>query len=135
MGAWGANTFDNDTACDWTYDLEQAGDLSLVRKALARVTSVGSEYLDSDVASTGLAACEVLARLKGHWGVRNAYTETIDKWVVAHKGEPPADLVAQALQVIDRVLVPPSELLELWSEGDINEWQAAVADLRTRVAS
>ena len=135
MGAWGANTFDNDTACDWTYDLEQAGDLSLVRKALARVTSVGGEYLDSDVASTGLAACEVLARLKGHWGVRNAYTETIDKWVAAHKGEPPADLIAQALQVIDRVLMPPSELLELWSEGDINEWQAAVADLRTRVAS
>src|SRR5450432_135742 len=122
MGAWGGDTFDNDTACDWTYDLEGAEDLSFVRETLARVTAIGSEYLDSDGACAGLAACEVLARLKGNWGVRNAYTGTVDKWVSAHQGQPPADLIATALLVINRVLSPPSELLELWSESDGKDW-------------
>jgi hypothetical protein len=134
MGAWGTGTFDNDTACDWTYDLEQAKDLSFVGDTLAAVMAVGDEYLDSDEACAGLAACEVLARLQGHWGVRNAYTETVDKWVSAHVGQPPAELISEALLVIDRVLSPPSELLELRSEGDSQEWRAAVADLRKRVA-
>jgi len=35
--------------------------------------------------------------------------------------------------VIDRVLSEPSELLELWKEGDASEWQAVVADLQNRV--
>ncbi len=34
MGAWGANTFENDTACDWTYELADVDDLSLVLETL-----------------------------------------------------------------------------------------------------
>jgi len=30
MGAWGTGNFDNDTALDWVYDLEDREDLSLV---------------------------------------------------------------------------------------------------------
>ena len=134
MGAWGVGAFDNDAACDWGYELEQAQDISFVRETLARVAAVGSDYLDSDEGCEGLAACEVLARLKGNWGVRDAHTETVDRWVAAHAGQPPTDLVGEALLVVDRVLAPPSELLELWSESDVEEWRAAVADLRKRVA-
>jgi hypothetical protein len=35
MGAWAHDTFDNDTACDWAFDLEKAADLSLVTQALS----------------------------------------------------------------------------------------------------
>ena len=80
-------------------------------------------------------ACEVIARLKGNWGVRNPYTETVDKWVESHNIVPPDDLVQFAAAVIDRVLTAPSELLELWEEGDANEWRNAVANLRSRVAA
>lgn len=136
MGAWGVNTFDNDTACDWTYELENVDDLSLVRETLARVLAVGNEYLDSDDACEGLAACEVIARLKSNWGIRDAYTESLDKWVKDHPLQPPTDLVNQALAVIDRVLTAPSELMELWDEGGENkEWRDAVADLRSRVVA
>lgn len=133
MGAWGANTFDNDTACDWSYGLNEVDDLSLVRETLARVLAVGEEYLDSDDACEGLAACEVVARLKGNWGVRNSYTEPIDKWVETRGITPPGDLVQSAVAVIDRVLTAPSELLELWEEGDPTEWRNAVENLRSRV--
>lgn len=135
MGTWGADTFDNDTACDWAYGLEGADDLALVRETLARVIAAGDDYLDPDEACEGLAACEVIARLKGNWGARNAYTETVDIWVEDHPGQPPTELVSLAAAVIDRVLSAPSELMELWDEdGENQEWHDAVADLRLRVA-
>ncbi len=134
MGAWDVGTFDNDTACDWTYGLEEHSDTSLVEAALDAILSTGSDYLDADVACEGLAAAEVVARLRGNWGARNAYTETVDQWVDAHPSTPPDDLVGRAVSAIDRVLSEPSELLELWSESqDLAGWQASVADLRARV--
>ncbi len=135
MGAWDYDTFDNDTACDWSYELENAEDLDCVRDALNGVLETGDEYLDSDEASIGLAACEVIARLKGNWGKRNSFTETVDAWVESHPQTPPAELVAEALRVIDRVRAEPSELLELWEEAGASEWRAAVDNLRSRVES
>ena len=135
MGAWGTGTFENDTACDWAGDLEAAADLSPVVETLTRAIEVGDEYLDADVGSEALAACEVVARLKGNWGARDAYTETLDAWVREHATPPSKELISQALAAIDRVLKAPSELLELWDESDEKAgWRGAVADLRTRVA-
>ena len=135
MGAWSADAFGNDAACDWASGLEDVDDLRLVRRALDAVLSVSDDYLDSDVACEGLAACEVVARLKGHWGIRNAYTETVDQWVEAHPIKPPENLVRAALAAIARILSPPSELLELWEEADAEEWRAAVEDLQHRVGT
>jgi hypothetical protein len=134
MGAWDVDTFDNDTACDWILELESTSDLSCVRQALDAVVEVGDEDLDSDEACRALAACEVIARLKGNWGKRDAYTERVDKWVEAHPQTPPPDLVTLALSAIDRIRTEPSELLELWEESSAEKWQASVDDLRRRVA-
>jgi hypothetical protein len=133
MGAWDVDTFDNDTACDWAGELDATSDLSIVREAFNAVIEAGNDYLDSDEASTALAACEVLARLKGQWGKRDAYTETVDRWVTAHPQTPPPDLIKMALSTIDRIRTEPSELLELWEEDDASPWHAAVEDLRQRV--
>lgn len=135
MGAWGTDTFENDTACDWAYGLEGTADLTRVRQALTACVEAGDEYLDADVACEALAACEVVARLKGQSGARNAYTEPVDAWVAAHPMTPPPDVVALALKAIDRVHTPPSELLELWDEEGPNAgWHAAINDLRARVS-
>ena len=135
MGAWGADTFDNDTAGDWAYGLEAVDDLSLVRETFDHVLAVGDDYLDADEASEALAACEVIARLKGNFGVRNAYTEPVDNWVENHNSLSIAELINPALAVINRVLTAPSELLELWEDEDATEWRNAVEDLRKRVAA
>ena len=134
MGTWGYDTFDNDTAGDWAFGLEDAIDLGYVQETLERVLA-GEEYLDADEACEGLAACEVVSRLKGNWGARNPYTEIVDAWVESHPGAPPAELVEQAAAAIDRVTAADSELRELWEEEDAGEWLAAVADLRARVVS
>lgn len=135
MGAWDSGTFDNDAACDWAGDLQKVNDLSLVVKTLAIVHDIGEDYLDADSASQALGACEVIARLRGNWGQQNPYTQNVDKWVRAHPMEVSRGLVESAVIVINRILRPPSELLELWQEGDDTEWRGAVEDLRTRVES
>ena len=133
MGAWGPDTFDNDTACDWACGLEDAQDLGYVRDALSQVLAAGEDDLDADEACEGLAACEVVARLKGNWGPRNSYTETVDTWVARHPIAPTLEVIALAAAAIQRVLAEPSELRELWEEEDANEWLLAVDNLHSRV--
>lgn len=136
MGTWGTGTFDNDTACDWAYGLDAVDDLSLIEDAIEAVMVTGSDYLDSDIAVEALAACEVLARLRGQRGKNESDSEAVDSWVLAHPIAPPTDLVKKAVAAIDRVLTEPSELLELWGESEDKEiWRGAVADLRRRVAN
>lgn len=135
MGTWGVNAFDNDAANDWAYDLEDVADLSLVVSALTDVEAVGGEYLDEDVACSALAACEVIARLRGRTGYTDAYTEKVDAWVAAHRLQPEPGLVGRAQAAIDRILAADSELAELWAGSDDGEqWRMWVADLRRRVA-
>lgn len=135
MGAWGHDTFDNDTACDWAYDLEECDDLSVIKDTLNRVLDCDEDYLDSDYGSEGLAACDVIARLRGNWGVRNPYTETVDQWVESHSRLKTDALVPIALRVIDRIVGEDSELAELWQDSEsLDEWERAVADLRKRLS-
>lgn len=130
MGAWGPDTFENDIACDWAADFADEGSLDEVRDAIE--AAGGGEYVDADVGCEALAACEVLARLAGRFGKRDAYTELLDAWVTASARPVPPELVDGALRAIDRITGADSELAELWA-GD-GEWLAAVADLRRRVA-
>ena len=132
MGAWGHLAFDNDTANDWAYDLDDATDLSLVEDALEALD--GHEYLDQDVACVALAACEVLARCLGNSGYKNAYTEKVDAWVAARAMQPSAALLERASTAIDRIVGDNSELRDLWAESDeLKEWRASVDDLRRRL--
>jgi hypothetical protein len=73
VGAWGELAFDNDSANDWAYGLDDVNDLSLIESTFAELEAVGSQYLDQDFACNALAACEVLARLRGQPGCTNGY--------------------------------------------------------------
>ncbi len=134
MGAWGVGVFDNDTACDWASKLERSSDISAVREGIGRVLAVVDAYLNAEVAWEALAACEVIARLKGNWGPRNPYTGRVDSWVASHQLIPQPGLVQAAASAIDRVLAQPSELLQLWSESDdCGAWLESIRDLKNRV--
>jgi hypothetical protein len=134
MGTWGTDAFGNDTACDWGYLLEDTNDLSLVERSIDRVLATGSDYLEVPDAEEALAAAEVIARLQGNWGIRNAYTETVDSWVELNPLTPSTELVQKAHEAIDRILNPPSELLELWEESEMaDEWKRSVFELKARV--
>jgi hypothetical protein len=136
MGAWGTGNFDNDTANDWAADFVDAGDLSFVRDVLEKVAATTTEeYLRERISCHALAACEVIARLKGNWGTRDSYSEKVDDWVQANRTEPSRDLVQLAWRAIDRIVTAPSELMELWDERRKGpEWHATVEELRERIA-
>lgn len=115
MGAWGELAFDNDEANDWAYDLADVDDLSLVEAAFSELESVSATYVDAHVACNALAACEVLARLQGNFGYRNAYTEKVEQWVgnqlqisvveyrhKRHRGQPPHKQLQPTAQAASR---------------------------------
>jgi hypothetical protein len=133
MGAWAEDTFGNDTACDWVGTFLDAPGLPAVNSAIKAVLEA-DDYLDSGEACDCLAACEVIARLQEKWGIRNAYSEDLDKWVEANPTDVPDDLKAAADSAVERILGPDSELSELWDEGGRNDdWHKAIDDLRERI--
>lgn len=133
MGAWGTGVFDNDTACDWAYGLEGQTDLGLVERTLD-VALANDEGLDASDAEEALAAAETVARLQGHWGVRNSYTANVDAWVEKTGLHPSPALARKAHAAIDRVLDETSEIVELWEEsGELDEWKRVVDELRSRI--
>ncbi len=134
MGAWGTGVFDNDTACDWAYGLEEQSGLALIERTLDTVLAAAGEYLDASDAEEALAAIETIARLQGHWGVRNSYTANVDAWVEKAKLQPPPALARKAHAAIDRILGEDSEILELWEDSELlDEWKQEVDALRLRV--
>ena len=135
MGSWDVGSFDNDTAADWSYGLENATDLSYVEETLDRVLACGErDEVSADDGECAVAAAEVVARLRGHWGEESAYSATADAWVRSRNAAPPADLVRKAIAAVDRLSRAPSELLELWDEGqDAEGWLDSIRDLKDRL--
>ncbi len=134
MGTWSYASFGNDDACDFAADVAETDDLSLVESVLDAVLATGDDYLEAPEASQAIAAAEVIARLQGRGGIRDAYSETVDAWVERTKIVPPRDIVDKAGQALDRVTSEPSELLELWQESeDGDKWRDAILELRGRL--
>ncbi|QOV90455.1 DUF4259 domain-containing protein [Humisphaera borealis] len=135
MGAWGHESFANDDAADFVATLGDVSDLSLVAKAINELLAESDDYVPMDFAGAAIAACEVIARLKGNWGRRDTASEPVDRWVENHPQKVPSKLIRRALKAIDRILDDDSELRELWYEGQAgDDWKASVDDLRRRVA-
>ena len=136
MGTWDIDAFGNDTACDWGYSLEGTKDLSIVEETIDKILAAGDEYLDVTEAEEALAAVEVVARLQGNWGYRNAYTEAADSWVEQNQLTPPVTLLRKANQAVERVQSSPSEILDLWEENEmLDEWKESLLDLKSRINS
>jgi hypothetical protein len=134
MGTWAVDSFGNDDACDWTYELEKVSDLSPVEEALNAVLNSGEEGVEASAATEAIAAIEVIARLQGNWGKRSAYSERLDNWVETNKILPSTALVQKAHLAIDLILDENSELNELWQETeDYEAWLASVSELKNRV--
>ncbi|HRD85030.1 MAG TPA: DUF4259 domain-containing protein, partial [Rubrivivax sp.] len=134
MGTWSHEIFGNDSACDWAADLASGDSLRPIEAAIGAVARASEDGVDADAATEALAAAEAIARLRGHPGVRNAYSEALDDWVLRTRLQPPPTLVRDALAAVERIGGPGSELHESWSEGDEGDaWLATLADLRSRL--
>ena len=134
MGAWGSGIFENDTACDFAATVSNGGGISLVDKALDRVLACGSNYLEAPDAEECLAAAEIIARLNGSPGEETPYTASVDAWIKSSRATVSIEVLEKAKQGINRVLSPPSELVELWKgSDDFDGWRRSVEGLLARL--
>lgn len=132
MGAWGYGNFDNDTAADWAFSLEESTDLSLITEAINAVLE--EDYIDSDIGCEALVAIEAVARLKGKWGEKSAYSEPLDNWVEKNNFEPSKDLIESSNKALKLISSQNSELYELWAETeDLTSWLEEIKNLEQRI--
>jgi len=132
MGAWGTGNFDNDTALDWVFELEEVNDLSLIEKTINAVFD--DDYIDSDIGCEALIAIEAIARLIGNFGKDNSYAEDLDSWVKSHNLDVNNELIVRGKKALDLIVSEKSELYELWEETeDFDTWKNEIDDLRARL--
>ncbi|WP_234104849.1 DUF4259 domain-containing protein, partial [Streptomyces venezuelae] len=64
MGTWDIGPFDNDTAADFSYRVDEAPaekKAEVLRTAFREVIETGDEYLDADLADEAIASAALLA--------------------------------------------------------------------------
>lgn len=126
MGTWSGEPFGNDVAGDWTFELDEAEDWSVVRVAFDAVIA---GPVDAPTAEIAIAAAEVVAHGLGRpTQVDDDDTFSVRQFV-ARAGAPDPSLVALAIAALDTATGPDSELTELWNSADPTEWREANARL------
>lgn len=131
MGTWSHESFGNDTANDWAYELEDATDFVVIEAALQVALDEGDEYLDADLAMEAIAAVEVIAKRLGKGTQSDVYTEKVDQWLETISEQPNDGLLSLAKRVLERIVADDSELKELWLESDEYElWLGNIQQLK-----
>lgn len=131
MGTWSHESFGNDTANDWAYELEDATDFSVIEAALQVALDEGDEYLDADLAMEAIAAVEVIAKRLGKGTQSDVYTEKVDQWLETISEQPSDDVLSLAKRVLERIVADDSDLKELWLESDEYElWLGNIQQLK-----
>ncbi|TDD64226.1 DUF4259 domain-containing protein [Actinomadura darangshiensis] len=132
MGTWDVGPFDNDHAADFTGDLDDTPAPerpALIRQALE--AAMREESLDGHVGDIAVAAAAIVAS-------QCPDGEPCDPVYGPEKplSPLPADLRPLAVQALDRVTGPGSELADLWADaGSLAEWRAGVDRLRAVLSS
>lgn len=139
MGAWGHGHFENDTAADFVWKVEESEDPKQTIKAAFEAV-FEEDYLDLDPASEAIAAAAFVDRqLNG-----TKFTDAdgvgpleVDNFPENHPGVDLSDLKIIAVKALRRVLGDNSELNELWADGeeDYPLWKNEVESMIKRLES
>lgn len=137
MGAWGAGSFENDTALDWAAGVETVDDVRKPFERLKADTDAAPDgpnlVIDADFACELIAAAETVAMMMGR-RIPGFPEDLAAKLEGAAKSD---DLLYhQARNAVLHVL-RLSELAELWQEGvedgGENEWHGEITGLVDRL--
>ncbi len=137
MGAWGAGSFENDTAMDWAASVQSVDDVRAPFERLKRETDAhqGETELvvDSDFACELLAAAETVAMLLGR-RIPDFPADLAQR--LTGSDEPDNLLFHQARNAVLYVM-RNSDLAELWEEAtqanEPNEWLLEMTRLIDRL--
>lgn len=129
MGTWGTGSFENDSAADFIKEVVEDGAVAL-REALEIVLDPELDDVEAEEGARAIAAAEIVAAaLSGH--MKYISDDDLQNWI---EDTDAALLTAHrelALEALERVIGPASELPELWEESDDQAgWQAEMQRLR-----
>ncbi len=133
VATWGVYSFDNDTASDWFFTVEESTDPGAVMAAAIDDAISSSEQLETELCCQAIAAAELCASCAGQTPAR--LPDHIELWVQVNHHRPAPDEVAQAVQAVRRIRVD-SELREAWddaADGAHDGWLTGVDDLLARL--
>jgi hypothetical protein len=135
MGAWGHLNFENDTALDLVYEIEEKG-ADRIKNAIEAINSREEDaFLDSDLCTEALAAIEYIAAVKDK--ASEDFPEDAEEWLTPANKETLLairNLVPKSKQAIDRIQ-HNSELKDLWEETeDFANWTKVLEGLATRIS-
>ena len=134
MGTWGPGVFENDSACDYASEVAAGGGIDALNRAIDQVLSTEGRYLEAPDAAECLAAADIVARLRGYPGQQTVYTASMESWIANSSPVASDELARKAKQSVARILVEPSELLELWAESDdFDTWKRSVEAVGKRL--
>jgi hypothetical protein len=132
MGISGTGSFENDSAREWFYAVEEAVEPGLVIASALDDALAEADYLELDAACAAIAGAELSASCAGM--SPELLPDHTGRWV----GEPPyrphGAEIEQAVRAVQRVR-DESELREFWDQelGPDSVWLQAVDDLIARV--
>jgi hypothetical protein len=114
VGAWGPGAFENDIAGDFCWSVTDGGGLAAIEDAFAHVLEADDEDLEAPAAEEAIAAAAIVARLKDGAPLDDG----LEAWIAREKPAVSPALIAMAREALQRIVTPPSELLDLWQESD-----------------
>ncbi len=128
MGAWGAGSFENDTALDWAATVTSPADVAALYEALPAFDGITA--MDADDSARVVAAAEAVATLMG----RVAPDVPDDLRARLAGADASRELIDKARDALSAML-GGSELVDLWSEDEdgAEEWNKAVTGLIDRL--
>ena len=121
MGAWGPGPFENDDACDWSYQLLDGGGVELISSALD--VEPGAE------APEAAAAVAAIALVVASRGLSVDLSADVAGWLEAADRQAVLTLAPRAVTAIDALLTD-SVLAELWGESGESIWEDQLREWR-----
>jgi hypothetical protein len=133
MGAWGPGTFEDDVANDWLEDLCDSDPLAFFRECLD--LDGQTDYVEY-VACVGVICSAEMIHGLVH-GPRDGLPEAALGWLRENQTLSVGSLLPHAIEGMQRVLGPHSEMREMWEdEAEICPlWTATADDLLMRLSA
>lgn len=129
-GAWGTGSFENDTALDWVYEIEESKGSAVLLKTLRTVFL--SEYIEVDVCSSAIAAAEVVASIKNK--KYDSLPKSLASWSRTNESMYEPEMSKFAIKALEMCRNKnKSELAQLWEESGSPEWQSSVKGLELKL--
>jgi hypothetical protein len=129
--SWGVASFENDSAVDWFWRLEEATDPGeFMAQAIDDVVGA-AEPPGVDDCINGIAAAELCACCAGHPPV--VLPDRIQAWAVRNPHAPHPDEIASAVEAVNLIRAEGA-LRKIWEDaGDYGPWSVELDDLLARL--